>query len=170
MEDNLLTGGLPGSLYNDRLIKLYVDGNADLVGTIPPAIANMTRLEELSLGRSGMGGTLPAELFALPALELLHLNDAGFFGPLPELYFGQLADTLVSLWLFNNNFEGPIPIQAIEATEGLEELVLDGNPLLTGTIPEGVCKQRGTAAGEIEVLRVDCSNIPCAWEGCCDQC
>jgi len=170
LEDNLLTGELPESLYNDRLIKLAVDGNPDLVGSIPPAIGNMTRLEELSLGRTGIGGTLPPELFTLPALKVLHLNDAGFFGPLPELYFAQLTDTMVALWLFNNNFDGAIPIQAIEAMEGLEELVLHGNPLLTGTIPEAVCKQRGIFAREIDYLRVDCNNIQCAWEGCCDDC
>ena len=128
----------------------------------------MTSLEELKLGRSGIGGELPAELFSLP-LETLHLNEAAFSGPLREEDFAQLTDTLVSLWLYENNFSGPIPIQAIAATEGLEELVLYGNPLLTGEIPESVCNLRGCDGGEICILWVDCENIACAWEGCCDS-
>lgn len=169
LQNNLFSGELPLSIYNGRLKKLYVAGNPDLEGTIPSQIGNMTSLVELKLGRTALGGTLPAELFATP-LQILQLNDASFYGPLPESYFAGLTETLVSLWLFSNNFDGPIPIQAIAATTGLEELVLDGNPLLTGTIPASVCQLRGTSTGELNVLRVDCEYIPCAWEGCCDKC
>ena len=169
LQNNLFTGELPVSIYNGRLNKLYVAGNPDIVGSIPSFIGKMTSLLELKLGQTGLGGTLPAELFAAP-LEVLHLNDASFFGPLPEAYFGQLNDTLVSLWLFNNDFDGPLPIQAFEATQGLEELILDGNPQLTGEIPAALCDQRGPKTGELGKLRVDCDTIQCAWEGCCDKC
>ena len=169
LQNNLLSGELPMSIHNGRLTKLYVAGNPDLEGTIPSQIGNMTSLVELKMGRTAIGGTLPAELFTIP-LQVLQLNDASFFGPLPEAYFAGLNDTMVTLWLYNNNFDGAIPIQAIEAMSGLEELALDGNPLLTGEIPTSVCSLRGTNPGELEVLRVDCGNIPCAWEGCCDEC
>jgi len=169
LQDNKLEGKIPESLYNSTIItNLVLEGNP-LTGSIGPSIANMAFVKELSLGRSGLEGELPAELFTLPRLEVLHLNDASFSGPLLVDRFVQLADTLVSLWLFNNNFSGDIPVEAFLVMDDLEELALHGNPLLTGNITVELCNLRGTQPGQIDILRVDC-RIPCGWEGCCDTC
>lgn len=154
-------------LYNAGLTTLALEGNRGLIGTIRPEIATMTSLKAYRVGRSGLGGELPDELFTLPQLESLHLNDASFFGTLPEEGFAQLADTLVSLRLFNNNFSGPIPIQSIVAALSLEELILYGNLGLTGSVPWELCNRRGFGNGKISVLWVDCDNIGCL---CCDRC
>lgn len=166
LQNNQLDGTVPLSLYNGQLKELALVGNP-LEGVIPSDIGNMLNLEKIRLGQSGMSGDLPSELFTLPKLSTLQLYEASFSGPLLEESFAQLSDTLVSLWLYGNSFTGTIPINFLVSAESLEEIAMNGNPNLTGEITSDLCSKRGYSAGDVRVLRVDCS-IVCP-EGCCDE-
>jgi hypothetical protein len=162
---NNLTGNIPLEVYNLSNLSVLSLGNNKLGGSIPSEIGNLSNLTEVSLGPSIMTGPLPAALFNLTKLEILQLHDSQFTGPLREEDFVQIADTITLLRLENNDFTGPIPIDAWEMVTVLGRLQVFGNPNLNGTITQTLCDKRGIHEPDLQELKVGC-NIRCA-PGCC---
>jgi Leucine-rich repeat (LRR) protein len=163
---NQLTGEIPATVFTLTDLNFLDVGANMLRGAIASEIGNLANLTVVSLGPSNMTGTLPPALFSLTALSLLRLHDSQFHGPLRNEDFAHIADTISVLRLENNGFSGPIPINAWESVEQLEELYLYGNPKLTGTITQTFCAKRGVESGEIRELQVGC-NVLCVI-GCCN--
>lgn len=166
LQDNYLHGTLPMSVYNNRTSTLRL-GDNELEGEIMSEIGRMTSLRDLHLGNSRMGGTIPAELFTLPLREL-NLGNAKFEGELVNDQFLQLKDSMIFLYLNNNNFSGAIP-QALDEFLLLQELNFRDNALIYGSISQALCSRRGFGLSRISVLEVDCA-ITCTCCGTRSEC
>ncbi|MDG5767698.1 T9SS type A sorting domain-containing protein [Balneolales bacterium ANBcel1] len=161
-----LTGSIPNNLNNLNLSVLNLRDNPDLTGELPTWLGNKS-LTVLNLSRTGLQvDEIPQWITNFRNLQNIGLAGLGISGELPE-YFGQgdLALTLSTIALDENNFTGSIPaswgnIQQLDSlnlaynqltgeipevlaeaghiAEGLhllEALVLSGNEGLTGEIP-----------------------------------
>lgn len=91
---------------NSRITAL-VFFSANLTGSIPPAIAQLTELDTLGLYANALTGPLPAALATLARLRTLSLNNNLLVGTIPPSY-GAL--NLTSLYLQDNNLLGPLPL------------------------------------------------------------
>ncbi|PKA60779.1 Leucine-rich repeat receptor-like kinase protein THICK TASSEL DWARF1 [Apostasia shenzhenica] len=103
-----------------------------LNGTLPPAIALLDRLINLTISGSGMHGSLPPEIVYVGSLRLLNISNNNFSGTFPDVTGGLPA--LEVLDAYNNNFSGPLPA-SISRLPRLRYLHLGGN-FFTGEIPE----------------------------------
>ena len=128
---NGLTGPIPAHLATrSELLYLRLSNNL-LSGGIPPALAQLKKLETLDLYNIPLGGPLPREIGDLTALKFLNVSQAGITGTIPpELY--RLTN-LEELYLAQNQLEGTISPE-IGKLQNLVRLALNGNTL-TGTIP-----------------------------------
>lgn len=102
-----------------------------LSGPIPPALGQLTQLEDLVLFDNRLTGPIPRELGQMTQLEQLVLDGNQLSGPIPP-DLGN-CKRLWSLILFDNELTGPIPPQLGELTL-LYQLGLSGNQL-SGAIP-----------------------------------
>ena len=84
LEENNLSGAIPGELGNlTNLEALSLIGN-NLSGTIPRELSNLTNLEGLSLAANQLSGTIPRELGNLTNLQVLLLHGKPLIGCMPE--------------------------------------------------------------------------------------
>jgi len=84
--------------------------NASIVGTLPPAIGNLTNLLELTLTNNpGLSGTIPKELSNITSLTILNLSNNNFSGSIPEELFMNEDPYLQQLDLSGNQLTGQIP-------------------------------------------------------------
>jgi M6 family metalloprotease-like protein len=128
-----LTGEIPsemGALVN--ITELYLGYN--LSGEIPGSLANLSKLNTLSLFGNKLSGKLPPELGNLTSLEYLHLSGNQLSGNIP-IEFGNLS-SLKQFNLSKNRLEGSIP-NAIGNLSNLNVLVVDNNKL-TGEVPTSI--------------------------------
>lgn len=106
MENNLLTGTLHGR-----------------------TLAEMPRLETLSLSANDLSGLLPGEdLGGLPVLHYLYVDGNAFVGPLPHQLAQAGRASLMELWVQDNDFSGTVPA-AYTRFDRLHDFFLDGNKL-----------------------------------------
>ena len=83
---------------------------ANVKGTIPPQIGNLTMLEELTLeGNDLLSGQIPPELGKLTELRTLNLSNNNLSGPIPP-ELGNLT-MLRTLHLSNNALSGCVPVE-----------------------------------------------------------
>ncbi|XP_062234069.1 leucine-rich repeat receptor-like kinase protein FLORAL ORGAN NUMBER1 [Phragmites australis] len=106
-------------------------------GSLPPEVALLDALANLTVAACSLPGRVPASLAAMPALRHLNLSNNNLTGPFPapaaaggEPYFPLLE--LVDA--YNNNFSGPLP-RFGAAHARLRYLHLGGN-YFSGAIPE----------------------------------
>ncbi|CAM6042500.1 unnamed protein product [Sphagnum compactum] len=106
------------------VVGLILD-DASIVGTLPPAIGDLTNLVILSLtSNPGLTGPIPAEINYLGSLEILDLHDNNFNGTIPAI---------TNLWglqeldLSGNQLSGPIP--NFGSMQWLQTIKLSGNQL-----------------------------------------
>ncbi|RVW62784.1 Receptor-like protein 12 [Vitis vinifera] len=141
LSNNLMNGTIPKSIGQLReLTELYLDWNSWEGSRIyrglqlPYAIPEWLWKQDFSwldLSRNQLYGTLPNSLsFSQGALVDLSFNHLG--GPLP------LRLNVGSLYLGNNSFSGPIPLNIGELSS-LEILDVSCN-LLNGSIPSSISK------------------------------
>ncbi|KAF2593201.1 hypothetical protein F2Q70_00045312 [Brassica cretica] len=132
--------------------------NANLSGTISPAISSLTKLSTLSLPFNLISGEIPPEILNCTNLRVLNLTTNRLSGAIPDFsplsnlevldvsvnfltgefqsWVGNLT-RLVSLGLGNNNYEqGEIP-KSLGALKKLTWLYL-ARSNLTGTIPDSI--------------------------------
>ena len=134
--DNWLSAVPLGEWYgvsvgaDGRVVGIRLPSN-NLNGSIPPAIGNLSSLEELSLALNDLSGPIPTELASLASLEGLFLHSNELSGPIPP-ELGSLA-SLEELLLATNDLSGPIPTE-LGNLSSLRRLVLSSNDL-SGPIP-----------------------------------
>ncbi len=106
---------------------------SNLIGSIPPELSRLSRLETLNLERNTLAGPIPPELGELRNLKTLVLGVNDLTGPIPP-ELGDLS-SLVDLRLRRNELAGPIPPE-LSNLSSLRRLGLNQN-LFTGSIPLG---------------------------------
>ena len=126
-----LMGEIPPALADLTSLKLLGLGGNELTGLIPTWLGGMTNLEELYLWENELTGTIPAELGSLTKLQGLALSDNQLTGGIPP-QLGNLSN-LQELYLWGNGLTGTIPSE-LGSLSKLQRLSLSDNQL-TGTIP-----------------------------------
>ena len=86
--------------------------NGNIVGGLPSAIANLTKLEVLSVTATALGGEIPKEIGELEKLKRLYLINNGMTGEIP-VELGQLSG-LMLIDLSHNHFYGTVPLTLLE--------------------------------------------------------
>ena len=109
---------------------LYMENN-HLVGSIPPELDSLTKLEWLGLNTNQLTGTIPPRLGNLTTLYWLYLDYNQLTGSIPA-QLGNLVN-LTDLELEHNQLTGPIPTQLVNLVN-LTNLDLSFNRL-SGSIP-----------------------------------
>ena len=112
------------------VIGLYLGQNR-LTGQLPAALADLSKLQALSMEANLLSGPIPAQLGDLASLQLLDLSGNQLTGPIPP-GLGNLSN-LQGLWLGSNQLNGPIPPDLARLTN-LKSLSLGENSLV-GEIP-----------------------------------
>eukprot|EP00934_Nitzschia_sp_Nitz4_P003053 Nitzschia sp. Nitz4//scaffold249_size28687//7235//8690//NITZ4_008116-RA/size28687-snap-gene-0.2-mRNA-1//1//CDS//3329544014//3043//frame0 len=131
---NNLTGSLLDEIFDfEDLSSLYLDGNLNIMGTIPTSIGNLNKLEYLSLKDNQLTGTIPDTLFDLTSLVSLDLGANSLEGPVTDS-IGSLI-LLTVLRLEENHFVGEVPIKGLYDMENLAALTIQDN-LFTGSLEE----------------------------------
>lgn len=178
LDNNRLSGTIPdqiGQMYNLREISMF---NNTLNGQIPPSIGTLANLQVLALSFNQLNGPIPSTLNQLTNLRILHLYGNQLQGGVPQLtgmtnlrdfflYSNQLNGALPS-WLntmpslddvnlSSNQFQGTIPEGIVSAS--MKSLILNGNPQVSGTIPQQLCQQK--QLGQLQTLIVDCQVQGC---------
>ncbi|KAL5977032.1 hypothetical protein ACLOJK_021370 [Asimina triloba] len=102
-----VVGTIPDALANlTRLTNLNLGQNY-LTGPLPSVIGDMTNMQYLSLGINALSGSIPKELGQLQNIISLSFSSNQFNGSLPP-ELGNLV-TLQKLWASDNEFNGRIP-------------------------------------------------------------
>ena len=115
---------------NRRVTTLGLSFN-NMVGTIPPELGSLIKLQTIDFCTSGLTGNIPSTLGNLTALRFMLLNDNNLTGSIPP-QLGNL-DSLQTLFLYGNNLTGTIPPE-LGNLSSLEDLVIHENNL-SGAIP-----------------------------------
>ncbi|KAH6771276.1 transmembrane like 1 [Perilla frutescens var. hirtella] len=128
------------SLHKDPLLQLISLKlpSANLSGTLPREIGQLTNLRSLYLSTNALSGPIPLELGYSSSLSDLDLSHNLLKGSFPASVW-NLCDRLVSLRLHGNALSGSLPAPALpDATcKNLEFLDL-GQNVFSGTFPEFV--------------------------------
>ncbi len=126
-----LTGTIPASIGDlTELTKLNFNNN-NLTGPIPAAIGNLTALIELDLRLNELSGSIPSTVGNWTSLTWLYLGGNQLTGSIPP-EIGSLTG-LTYLWLFDNQLSGTIPAE-IGGCSSLTSLYLYNNKL-EGAVP-----------------------------------
>ncbi|GJP38708.1 hypothetical protein CLOM_g23126 [Closterium sp. NIES-68] len=104
MNDNQLTGGIPGFINPMNLTELVLSGN-QLSGLIPPSITFCKQLQRLWLDNNSLSGILPDSLEIMSQLTSLRINDTSLSGTLPT-FLGSFS-SLDSLNISGTNLTCP---------------------------------------------------------------
>ena len=139
LEDNNLSGPLPGQLGNLTQVKEISLPFNRLSGSIPTSLSALTLLTTLNLSENQLTGPIPAQVGALAELQTLNLADNLLSGPIPQELTGLTALQVLNLGA--NDLTGPVP-SWLGGLTNLRELVLTSN-LLSGTIPSQLAALSG---------------------------
>ncbi|CAB9500541.1 Leucine Rich Repeat [Seminavis robusta] len=192
-----VTGTLPtelGLLSNLHFLSLFRNS---LVGSIPSELGQLTSLFFLTLRENALGGPVPSEMGLLQSLtwrfslrgnqfsgniptELglltglvdLHLQENRFTGKIPSELGGLSSAGMLRLG--ENSLSGHFPPELSNLQSSLYELTVQGNPLLSGTIPTSLCHLNGTcvrsgvaSCDEHQGLVFDCTGVLCGCDCTC---
>ena len=116
-----------------RVTRLVLN-NRDLSGSIPAALGQLTKLEQLNLYENELSGSIPAALGQLTNLTELRLGRNYLSGSIPD-ELGNLTN-LKRLILYINELRGSIPSSLGNLTN-LTDLRLSANEL-RGSIPSSL--------------------------------
>ena len=131
LEEAELSGSLPAELGELTSLSYLILYSKELSGLIPPELGQLANLDYLSLGNNNLSGPTPLELGKLENLGILWLGGNSLSGPIPpEL---SNLDNLTHLWLGSNSLSGPIPPE-LGSLANLRFLGLPNNQL-SGSIP-----------------------------------
>ncbi|OEU15539.1 L domain-like protein [Fragilariopsis cylindrus CCMP1102] len=172
-QDSLVTGidldrnNLYGEISEDfclmnNLKKIRLSDNEV---KLPSCFSKLSNLEELDYRGNNYDGELPNDLHSMSSLTYLQLSDNVFTGSLDALFPADASDqpifpNLITLNLANNDLSGQIPESRLRRMPNLKQLILHGNPDLSGSLNE-MCK--GDVISQIDV---DCDKISCK---CCQS-
>lgn len=161
LTNNKVSGGLSSKIANlQNLTNLYIDQNADLGGSLPAEIGQLSKLVNLNVAKTSFSGTIPSTVTNLDALKNFMAYSTQFSGEAPDwwdqmesLELVQLYDIptltgplpaslgncakLKNIYMYECNFEGNIP----ESWAGLPSTMVNvrvyGNKL-QGVVPAAV--------------------------------
>ena len=131
LQDNNLTGSLPGQLSNLPNLQHLLLLRNELSGAIPTSLGSLTQLQELSLSQNKLTGSIPTQLANLTLLQYLSLSNNMLTGTVPSQLSNLSAVKILDL--STNLLTGQIPT-SLGGLSNLEELLLANNQL-TGSIP-----------------------------------
>ncbi|CAB9506888.1 LRR receptor-like serine threonine-protein kinase At4g08850 [Seminavis robusta] len=170
LNGNDLVGKLPSELGLLTSLTTLIFRRNHFTGTVPTEIGLLTNLEiELNLRTNLMTGIVPSELGRLTGLHELYLQNNQLSGQIPS-ELGGLSSTLGYLHLANNSFSGAIPSELSRLQQSLHSISLDGNPMLSGAVPEAICNLNGSCViyaqkldpcGEPQGVFLDCTDMLC---------
>ena len=134
--DGVTVSGSPARVRG-LAVKTVSGGRGPLIGTIPPELGLLSKLEVLDLGDGHwLSGPVPGELGRLSALKFLNLSNNPLSGPIPA-ELGALSN-LEFLWVENHCLTGSIPRELGQLGKlrilGLKSPLCDEDAL-TGEIP-----------------------------------
>jgi Leucine-rich repeat (LRR) protein len=135
LNDNMLTGTIPGSLASLSKLTDFDLGRNVLSGGIAP-LARLRSISYIDLSNNQLDGSIPDSLGTAGQLSFLNLTNNKFAGELPAT-IGSI-DYIQTLYLSRNQLSGNIPV-GIWRLKHLGGLFLSDNQL-TGTIPDAVGK------------------------------
>ncbi|XP_073392928.1 uncharacterized protein [Physcomitrium patens] len=134
--------------------------NAEIVGSLPPAIGNLTNLVTLTLTENrGLTGAIPEELGNLKSLFELDLHGNGFTGYIPRFFYDAFG-FLQAIDLSDNQLKGQLPennnfsfrtIQTMNVSKNLFSGDLSHNEF-TGALPTLV------SPNQTKILELDFSD------------
>lgn len=135
LEFNQLQGSIPHELMASlsHLSELYIQGNAELSGTIPTQIGELVDLKEFRAHDCSLTGSIPSEVGSLYRLEVWDVSNNKLSGPIPDM--SQL-EKLAHLKIGGNTITGVVENDTCELTKvSLEEFSAD----CAGSSPDIVC-------------------------------
>ena len=135
LEFNQLQGTIPHELLVllTHLSEFYLQGNAELSGTIPSQIGELTDLKEFRAHDCSLTGSIPSEVGQLYRLEALDVSNNKLSSSLPDL--SQL-EKLTHLKIGGNAITGVVSNDNCELTKvSLTEFSAD----CAGSSPDIVC-------------------------------
>ncbi|EGG17436.1 hypothetical protein DFA_08431 [Cavenderia fasciculata] len=168
---------LPLTIFMQKAIQILIGSTTH--GSFHFGISNPSEIK--SIGIDGISSTLNPPLSSYPKLEYLTMSNGGY----TSFPFSQFPESLIGLTMTSNNFTSYPPIPAsykmiiIDLTENTiygdipwqlfnnvsnMRLVLDKNPLVTGSVPSSFCSNKlfisGTAISGIpgknnQVIKTD---------------
>ncbi|CAI9098737.1 OLC1v1035432C1 [Oldenlandia corymbosa var. corymbosa] len=142
LSNNSLSGKIP--LRNECFLedlKFLLLWSNQLVGEVPPALANSTKLEWLDLESNSLSGELPADIvYRMPRLQFLYLSYNNFRSHHGNTdlqhFFASLRNSsnLQELELAGNGLSGKLPSIIGDLSINLVQIHLDDNHIY-GPIP-----------------------------------
>ncbi|CAB9522694.1 LRR receptor-like serine threonine-protein kinase [Seminavis robusta] len=141
---NQLEGVLPaelGLLTASTLLSLHTN---NFWSTIPSELGNLSNLSVgLTLHKNPLlGGTLPTQLGRFTGLYALDFRENNHTGSIPSEL--GLLTSLGKLDLSNNELIGTIPEALHTLNQSLYYLDVQGNALLSGSVPQALCQINAT--------------------------
>jgi len=159
-----LKGQLPGQIGELTALKsLNLGSNPNLTGPLPREMGNLVNLTALMAVTTGLEGPLPAEMGNLNKLTNLQLNNNQISGTIPKEWGGMTA--LNNFGMFNTKISGPIPDEIFSGWKNLGTFLMNGNPNLTGSLPEGLGNMTTTQT-RFNIHLHECNftgGIPASW-------
>lgn len=114
--------------------------SANLSGTLPREIGELTNLQSLYLGVNALSGTIPLELGYSTALSDIDLSNNLLNGSLPTSIW-NLCDRLVSIRIHGNFLSGILPAPALPNATCKNLRVVDlGHNMFSGNFPEFITR------------------------------
>ncbi|KAJ0083125.1 hypothetical protein Patl1_11934 [Pistacia atlantica] len=144
MSYNQLTGPIPHSLGQCRMLDSVMLSNNQFGERIPREIGNLTLIKNLYLSENNLIGEVPCEIGNLHNLECLVLQFNHLIGPVPAAIFN--ISTIKILSLCGNQLSGILPSTA--ELPNLEQLPLFGNNF-SGSFPSFI-----TNASKLSLLDI----------------
>ncbi|KAJ6824756.1 receptor kinase-like protein Xa21 [Iris pallida] len=146
-----LVGTIPPHLANLTFLRTIDFSSNQLHGLIPQELSRLSRLQYLDLSSNSLGGMIPSELSQCLGLQTITMSSNMIGGYIPS-EFGSLP-SLHTLHLRNNSITGQIPISLANASS-LNHLSLSYNQLSGGIPPSlgklSVLKYLGLGANNLE--------------------